>query len=68
MKLDLTMIVGLAGLLIIAAALNARVAAAPAGMAQLVNNTAQSLQVKCPKSAEQLKADAPIGSLSLILL
>jgi hypothetical protein len=68
MKLDLTLIIGLAGLLIIASGLEARVAAAPTKTVELVADTAQPLNVNCPKTAEQTKADAPVGSLSLVVL
>jgi hypothetical protein len=68
MKLDLTLILGLAGLLVIAAGLDARSTAAPAKMAAHMTGAPMALNINCPKTTEETKLDAPIGSLALVLL
>jgi hypothetical protein len=68
MKYDLTLILGLAGLLIIAAGLDARLMVTPAKTAAYKADAPMGLNINCPKTAEETKLDVPVGSLALILL
>jgi hypothetical protein len=68
MKYDLTLILGLAGLLVIAAGLDARSTAVPEKTAAFMAGAPMVLNINCPKTAEDTKLEALVGSLALVLL
>jgi hypothetical protein len=68
MKIDLSSIVGLFGLVGIAASLDVCTIAAPAKTSAYADGAPVALHINAPEAVQNAKLCLPVGSLALILL
>ncbi len=72
MKLDMTLILGLAGLLAISAGLQVRSESVPEQASNFVTGTFMAQKINCTPADDRAiaseKLEAPVGSLVLVLL